>query len=154
MVYLPPATAPRKPFRNLQGHPMLAIFVALGTVFTIFIISTSYSQIIKLFPHGGGGYLVGSKLLSPTMSEWSRAAHLIIDYVLTITISVSSGTDALFSFLPESMQIHKLRYCHWRSLHFLSLLNLRGVKESVDVSDAHLRDIHCFPCVCHNSMPL
>jgi len=39
---------PEEAFRHLQGHPMLAIFVAIGTVFTIFIISSSYSQIIKL----------------------------------------------------------------------------------------------------------
>ena len=58
---------PEEAFRNLQGHPSLAIFVALGTVFTIIIISSSYNQIVQLFPHGGGGYLVGSKLLSPTL---------------------------------------------------------------------------------------
>ena len=46
---------PEEAYRNLQGHPMLAIFVALGTVFTIFIVSSSYSQIIRLFPQGGGG---------------------------------------------------------------------------------------------------
>jgi len=120
---------PEEAFRNLGGHPMLAIFVALGTVFTIFIISSSYSQIIKLFPHGGGGYLVGSKLLSPTVGMVSGCA-LIIDYVLTITISVSSGSDALFSFLPESLHIFKLSVAIGGVL-LLILLNLRGVKESV-----------------------
>lgn len=120
---------PEEAYRNLEGHTMLAIFVALGTVFTIFIISTSYSQIIKLFPQGGGGYLVGSKLLSPTVGMISGCA-LIIDYVLTITISVSSGTDALFSFFPESMQIHKLGIAIF-GVCLLILLNLRGVKESV-----------------------
>jgi len=120
---------PEEAYRNLQGHPMLAIFVAFGTVFTIFIISTSYSQIIKLFPQGGGGYLVGSKLLSPSVGMISGCA-LIIDYVLTITISVSSGTDALFSFFPESMQIHKLSIAIL-GVCLLILLNLRGVKESV-----------------------
>ena len=120
---------PEEAFRNLQGHPMLAIFVGLGTVFTIFIISTSYSQIIKLFPQGGGGYLVGSKLLSPTVGMISGCA-LIIDYVLTITISVSSGTDALFSFFPGSMQTYKLGIAVV-GVCLLILLNLRGVKESV-----------------------
>ena len=120
---------PEEAFRNLGGHPMLAIFVAFGTVFTIFIISSSYSQIIKLFPHGGGGYIVGSKLLSPTVGMISGCA-LIIDYVLTITISVSSGTDALFSFLPEYMQVYKLGIAIG-SVFLLILLNLRGVKESV-----------------------
>jgi len=120
---------PEEAYRNLEGHTMLAIFVALGTVFTIFIISTSYSQIIKLFPQGGGGYLVGSKLLSPTVGMISGCA-LIIDYVLTITISVSSGSDALFSFFPESMQVYKLGVAIG-GVCLLILLNLRGVKESV-----------------------
>ena len=74
---------PEEAFRNLAGHHYLAIFVALGTVFTIFIISSSYSQIIELFPHGGGGYLVASKLLSPTVGMISGCS-LLIDYVLTI----------------------------------------------------------------------
>ncbi len=120
---------PEEAFRNLQGHSMLAIFVAMGTVFTIFIISSSYSQIIKLFPQGGGGYLVGSKLISPTVGMISGCA-LIIDYVLTITISVSSGSDALFSFFPESMQVYKLGVAI-AGVCLLILLNLRGVKESV-----------------------
>ena len=49
---------PEEAFRNLAGHPALAIFVGLATAFTIFIISSSYMQIIQLFPHGGGGYIV------------------------------------------------------------------------------------------------
>ena len=120
---------PEEAFRNLQGHTSLAIFVALGSVFTIFIISSSYNQIIRLFPHGGGGYLVGSKLLSPTVGMISGSA-LIIDYVLTITLSVSSGADALFSFFPVGLQIYKLPFA-LAGVSFLILLNLRGVKESV-----------------------
>jgi amino acid transporter len=120
---------PEEAYRNLQGHPALAIFVALGTVFTIIIISSSYNQIVKLFPHGGGGYLVGSKLLSPTVGMISGSA-LIIDYVLTITLSVSSGADALFSFFPVGWQLYKLPFA-LSGVCFLILLNLRGVKESV-----------------------
>jgi amino acid transporter len=120
---------PEEAFRNLQGHPSLAIFVALGTVFTIIIISSSYNQIVRLFPHGGGGYLVGSKLLSPTTGMISGSA-LIIDYVLTITLSVSSGADALFSFFPVEWQTIKLPFA-LMGVCFLILLNLRGVKESV-----------------------
>jgi amino acid transporter len=120
---------PEEAFRNLQGHHSLAIFVALGSVFTIFIISSSYNQIVKLFPHGGGGYLVGSKLLSPTVGMISGSA-LIIDYVLTITLSVSSGADALFSFFPVEWQPFKLTFA-LVGVCLLILLNLRGVKESV-----------------------
>jgi amino acid transporter len=120
---------PEEAFRNLQGHSSLAIFVALGTVFTIFIICTSYNQIVRLFPNGGGGYLVGSKLLSPTVGMISGSA-LIIDYVLTITLSVSSGADALFSFFPIGWQEYKLPSA-LAGVSFLIVLNLRGVKESV-----------------------
>ena len=120
---------PEEAFRNLQGHPSLAIFVALGTVFTIIIISSSYNQIVRLFPHGGGGYLVGSKLLSPTTGMVSGSA-LIIDYVLTITLSVSSGADAMFSFFPVEWQPYKLPFA-LTGVCFLILLNLRGVKETV-----------------------
>jgi amino acid transporter len=120
---------PEEAFRNLQGHTSLAIFVAVGSVLTILIISSSYNQIIKLFPHGGGGYLVGSKLLSPTTGMISGSA-LIIDYVLTITISVSSGADAIFSYFPSGLQPYKLAFAV-TGVCFLILLNLRGVKESV-----------------------
>jgi amino acid transporter len=120
---------PEEAYRNLLGHPSLAIFVALGTVFTIFIICSSYNQIVRLFPHGGGGYLVGSKLLSPTVGMISGSA-LIIDYVLTITLSVSSGADAIFSFFPIGLQSYKLPFA-LVGVCFLILINLRGVKESV-----------------------
>jgi amino acid transporter len=120
---------PEEAFRNLQGHTSLAIFVALGTVFTIIIISSSYNQIVRLFPHGGGGYLVGSKLISPTTGMVSGSA-LIIDYILTITLSVSSGADALFSFFPVDWQPFKLPFA-LTGVCLLILLNLRGVKESV-----------------------
>ena len=120
---------PEEAFRNLNGHPGLAIFVAIGSALTIFIISSSYNQIIHLFPHGGGGYLVGSKLLSPTLGMISGCA-LIIDYVLTITISISSGADAVFSFFSSDWQIYKLPFALF-GVCFMILLNLRGVKESV-----------------------
>ena len=120
---------PEEAFRHLQEHSSLAIFVAIGTVFTIFIISSSYSQIIKLFPHGGGGYLVGSKLLSPTVGMISGCA-LIIDYVLTITLSISSGANAIFSFFPVHWQTYKLSVAIL-GVSLLIILNLRGIRESV-----------------------
>src|SRR3984957_15275166 len=90
---------PEETFKALNGHIYLSLFVAAASVITVFMISASYSQIIELFPSGGGGYLVASKLLSPELGVVSGCA-LLIDYVLTITISVASGADALFSMLP------------------------------------------------------
>jgi amino acid transporter len=96
---------------------------------TVAIICISYSQIIALFPAGGGGYLVASRLLSPTWGVVSGSA-LLIDYVLTISISVASGMDALFSFLPSAILGWKLA-ASVGGILFLTLLNLRGVRESV-----------------------
>jgi len=120
---------PPEAFQNLHGHNFLALFVALGTVITIFTLSYSYSQVIELFPTGGGGYLVASKLLSPTAGMISGCA-LIIDYVLTITLSIASGADAIFSFLPRSWLAYKVEFAVL-GLIVLILLNLRGVKESI-----------------------
>lgn len=120
---------PEEIMRNLSGHPNLSIFAATLTVITIFVISTSYRQIIRLFPHGGGGYIVASKLISPTVGMISGSA-LLIDYVLTITLSISSGSDALFSFLPTAWYSFKLPFAFF-ILTVLVTLNLRGVKESV-----------------------
>jgi len=120
---------PEEIYRHLSGHTNLALIVSLLTVVTIFIISTSYSQIIRLFPHGGGGYLVASRLISPIVGMVSGSA-LLIDYVLTISISLSSGADALFSFLPIEYHHFKLIFTI-SILSILVVLNLRGVKESV-----------------------
>ncbi len=120
---------PEEAFLALHGHTYLAIFVALGTALTIFIISGSYSQIIELFPAGGGGYLVASKLLSPGIGMISGCA-LLIDYVLTITVSIASSANAIFSFLPAEWHSFRLWFAI-AGILVLILLNLRGVKESV-----------------------
>jgi amino acid transporter len=120
---------PEAAFIALQSHTYLSLFVAAATILTIVVICTSYSQIIEAFPSGGGGYLVASKLLSPTAGVVSGCA-LIGDYVLTIALSVASGTDALFSLLPLEWQMWKVKFSVCIII-FLTLLNLRGVKESV-----------------------
>ncbi len=122
---------PEEAFLALHNHIYLSIFVVLGIVVTIIVISMSYSQIIEAFPAGGGGYLVASKLLSPTLGMISGSA-LLIDYVLTITISIASGADALFSFLPPDLYQYRLMFAVF-ALGILVVLNMRGVKESVNV---------------------
>ena len=120
---------PAEAFVELRDYTYLGLFVALGTAITVFVISAGYSQIIELFPAGGGGYLVASKLLSPTMGMVSGCA-LLIDYVLTISVSVASGTDALFSFLPPGWHSQKLVFAS-AGVATLTLMNMRGVKESI-----------------------
>ncbi len=120
---------PEEAFLALGHHTSLAVFVAIGSMITIFIIAASYSQIIELFPSGGGGYLVASKLLSPSVGMVSGCA-LLIDYVLTITISIASGADALFSFFPSAWLPFKMAVAVTGVL-LLTWLNMRGIKESV-----------------------
>src|SRR5512139_496970 len=120
---------PEEAYLALGGHTVLALFVAAATVLTVFIISGSYAQIIEAFPSGGGGYIVASKLLGERAGVVSGSA-LVIDYVLTITISVAAGADAIFSFLPPPWLAYKFYFIVFVLL-FLIWINLRGVKESV-----------------------
>ncbi|AKU93461.1 amino acid transporter-like protein [Labilithrix luteola] len=123
------AYGPDEAFRALGEHTGLAFFLALATAATVFIISYGYSRIIEQFPSGGGGYVVASKLLSPTVGVVSGSA-LLVDYVLTITISIASGADAVFSFLPPSWASAKLPVA-FTGIAILTVMNIRGVKESV-----------------------
>jgi amino acid transporter len=120
---------PEEAFLALGQHQYLAVFLALLTALTVFVISASYSQTIDEFPTGGGGYLVATKLLGKYAGLVSGCA-LIVDYVLTISISIASGADAIFSFLPVSWFPYKLHICIAVVIVMIAM-NLRGVKESV-----------------------
>jgi len=120
---------PAEAFLALGEHKSLAIFLAIATAFTVFIISYAYTQVIELFPNGGGGYRVATRLLGKHAGLVSGSA-LIIDYVLTISISVASGIDAIFSFLPPSFMQAKIVLAVIL-ICFLAFLNLRGMKESI-----------------------
>lgn len=120
---------PQEAFLALGNHHALSLIVAGISALTILIISLSYIQIIERFPSGGGGYIVASKLLSPTLGMISGAA-LLIDYVLTIAVSISAGADALFSFFPSLWHTYKLSAALLGIVIFV-ILNLRGVRESV-----------------------
>ncbi len=123
------AYGPDEAFRALGSHTHLALFLVLMIVLTITVISIAYSNLIEHFPGGGGGYLVATKLLGEKAGVVSGCA-LLVDYVLTISVSVASASDALWSFLPGAAAPFKL----WAAMGMLVLLlvlNLRGVKESV-----------------------
>jgi amino acid transporter len=123
---------PEEAFRALgEGHHHLALVLALATGVTVFVISASYNQIIELFPSGGGGYVVASKLLGKNAGLVSGAA-LVVDYVLTVSISIAAGADAVFSNLPEWALKYKLATALILAV-FLIWLNMRGVKESIKV---------------------
>ncbi|MBI4667378.1 MAG: APC family permease [Nitrospinae bacterium] len=121
------AYGPEEAFRQLGAHTYLAFGLAAMTALTVFVISYAYSRVIEHFPHGGGGYAVASKLLGPRAGMVSGSA-LIVDYALTITISIAAAGDAMFSLAPLLAE--------WKlpaeilMIAFLTVINLRGVRES------------------------
>jgi hypothetical protein len=122
---------PDEAFRALIGHEYLAFFLALMVAFTVGVISFSYSLVVEHFPSGGGGFVVASQLLGPVAGVVSGSA-LVVDYVLTITVSTCSGVDAILSFLPLGWQEYRVPL-DVGILLILVLLNLRGIKESIEV---------------------
>ena len=104
------AYGPDESFRSLLEHgntTYLAVFMALATALTVFVMSYAYSRIIEHFPTGGGGYVVASKLLGEKAGLLSGSA-LLVDYILTITVSIASGGDAVFNMLPLTWHMWKL----------------------------------------------
>lgn len=124
------AYGPDEAFRALGPHTYLAVLLAAATCFTVFVISWTYSRVIEQFPTGGGGYVVATKLLGRHAGVVSGCA-LLVDYVLTVTVSIASGGDAVFSLHGlERFQSAKLPV-EIAVLVVLIFMNLRGVKESV-----------------------
>lgn len=122
---------PEETYLALGTHTHLALYIVAIMVVTIFIIAVGYNQVIELFPSGGGGYLVATKLLHPYAGLVAGAA-LLVDYILTITVSVASGADAIFSFLPLGFNPYKLTV-EALFIVLLLALNLRGMKETIQV---------------------
>ena len=124
------AYGPDEAFRALTGHTELAVILAIATALTVFIISYAYSRIIEHFPSGGGGYVVATKLLGAPFGVVSGSA-LLVDYILTITVSIASGAAQIFSFLPYSWQKWMVPV-EATAIILLVILNLRGIKESIE----------------------
>ena len=101
--------------------------IALAIAAVLSIVIVSYRQTVRAYPSGGGSYIVAHENLG-TVPGLTAAAALLIDYVLTVSVSVVAGVLAITSALP-SLADHKVVL----SLSFLVLLtvaNLRGVREA------------------------
>ncbi len=122
---------PEKAYVALGSHAQLGPMLALIMVASVAIIALAYSQMLELFPNGGGSYRVTSQLLGPNFGLVSGAA-LLIDYVLAICVSLTSGTDALFSLLPPEGQTFKLPV-ELGLAGLLVVLNLRGLRVAIGV---------------------
>ncbi len=122
---------PEEAFRALGSHTYLAVLLGLATAVTVFIISYAYARIIEVFPHGGGGYMVATHMLGQRAGVVSGCA-LLVDYILTITVSIAACADAIFSYLPIHLHHYKITLTCLLAL-MLIVLNIRGLKESIYV---------------------
>ncbi len=102
-------------------------WVALGIVGLLLVLNISYRQTIHAYPTGGGAYLVAKDNLGE-MAAQTAGASLLIDYILTVAVSISAGVSAVTSAFP-SLEAHRV-FLALAIIAFIALMNLRGVKES------------------------
>jgi amino acid transporter len=104
--------------------------VAIAIVVLLFLVVASYRQVIPAYPHGGGSYSVARENLGP-MAGLVAAASLLVDYTLTVAVSVAAGVAAVTSAVPALYQ-HRVAL-GLLSVALVALANLRGVRESAAV---------------------
>ncbi|PED05225.1 APC family permease [Bacillus pseudomycoides] len=107
-----------------------SIPIAIGVLVLLTALILSYRQIIFAYPHGGGAYVVSKENLGVNPGLIAGGS-LLVDYILTVAVSVSAGTDALTSAFP-SLHAHNVVIAIIFVL-FITILNLRGVTESASV---------------------
>ena len=105
-------------------------YIIIPILLLLSILVLSYSQIIDHYPNGGGAYAVAKENIGKTSSLLTAAA-LIIDYILTVAVSISSSTAALVSAFP-AFQDHKI-IISLICVFIITLINLRGAKEASKV---------------------
>lgn len=104
--------------------------IAIGILVLLTALILSYRQIIYAYPHGGGAYVVSKENLGENVGLIAGGS-LLVDYILTVAVSVSSGTDAITSALP-SLHDNKIEIAVLFVI-LLTILNLRGVTESASI---------------------
>ncbi|WP_328301272.1 APC family permease [Streptomyces sp. NBC_00435] len=102
-------------------------WIAVAVVVLMFTVVASYRQNVHAYPSGGGDYEVANTNLGPK-AGLTVASALLVDYVLTVAVSIASGVENLGSAIPFVVE-HKV-LCAVGMILILTLLNLRGMKES------------------------
>jgi len=105
----------------------LAVPVGIGIVILLILLAFSYRQTIMEYPGGGGAYIVAKENLGE-MAAQTAGASLLIDYVLTVSVSVASGVAAITAAVP-ALEGYNV-FLSLLSIAFIAMANLRGVKES------------------------
>jgi len=108
----------------------LSVPIAVAIILLLGIVILSYRQTIRAYPKGGGSYIVARENLG-LYPGLVAGGSLMIDYILTVTVSVSAGTAALTSLVPALLP-YTVSLC-LIFIFLLTLANLRGVKESGNI---------------------
>ncbi|HME75634.1 MAG TPA: APC family permease, partial [Mycobacterium sp.] len=104
--------------------------ISIAIAFLLLVLVVSYRQVIAVYPDGGGSYAVAKKELG-RFPALLAAASLVVDYVLTVAVSLSAGADSLASVFPP-LAHHLLALC-MAGLVVLAAINLVGIAESAKV---------------------
>ncbi|WP_123040391.1 APC family permease [Cohnella candidum] len=107
-----------------------SIPIGIGVLVLLLALILSYRQIIYAYSRGGGAYVVSKENLGLSYGLVAGGS-LLVDYILTVAVSVSAGTDAITSAFP-SLHEHKVSIAVVFVI-FITILNLRGVTESASV---------------------
>lgn len=106
---------------------LLNFWISCAIVGLMLVIIISYSQTIKAYPGGGGAYTVCRENLGEKTSLLA-ASSLLLDYILTVSVSVCAGVMAITSMIPSLSSFSVIIACS--AVFVVVLLNLRGVRES------------------------
>lgn len=107
-----------------------SIPIAVGVLFLLTALILSYRQIIYAYPHGGGAYMVAKENLGVNPGLIAGGS-LLVDYILTVAVSVSAGADAITSAVPALHEHNVLISCIL--VVFITIINLRGITESASL---------------------
>jgi len=125
------AYATEEIFRTLvlAGVAALSLATPIGVVISglLLLVAFSYRQTIHAYPGGGGAYIVAKDNIGPTAGLVAAAA-LLIDYVMTVAVSIAAGVAAVVSALP-AWHINRTEVC-LVFVVFIAIGNLRGIRES------------------------
>src|SRR6266852_8876921 len=109
---------------------VVPISIAIGVL--LVIVAISYRQTIHAYPSGGGAYIVAKENLG-TLPGLVAGASLLVDYVLTVAVSIAAGVAAITSMAQGTrfawLDLHKVMLC-LICIAFIAVANLRGVRES------------------------
>ncbi len=110
-----------------SGALQINLVLAACIVLLMIVVGTSYFQTIHAYPHGGGSYIVARDNLGD-LAGLVAAAALLIDYVLTVSVSISSGVDALTTAVPSLSWLDVPLGVFF--ILVIMIVNLRGIRES------------------------